>query len=1170
MDFRLGYELRLVERYVRAIRIHRSGALVWGVVALAAAAVLAWPVITSSVIPYSAELIVLAVTIAALTAAWVAWRDRTQLLEAARAVERAHPELGSSLRAAIEQQPDAEGRFHFLQRRVIADALQHAGTTDWVRPVRRRARIVLAAHIVAVSSALVLSALVVRQRGFTARAPNAASDRAAGVEVTPGDVELERGSSVVIAGRFGGRLPRQVVLVWQPIDGAAVRQVMHQSLADPVFAVTLPVVASDGVYHLEHDGESTTSYRVTVFDLPALLRADATLDYPDYTGLPDRTITDTRRISAVVGTALDYTFVVNQPLSSAVLRGAEVEVPLAAADTSKTRFHLRSRIESSQRYTLHLVDTAGRTNAAPTEIRIEALENRPPELKLTFPRGDQRVSPIQELRLEGEARDDFGLRDYGLAYSVGAEPPHYRSLAGSTESPGVQAVLHHVLALEEHAAKPDQLVTWFAWADDVGPDGELRRTTSDLLFAEVRALDEIFRENATGGRQPMSGAGGGEGEELIELQRQLSVAIWKLRARDPLSSAFAADASTLHQGQVEVHRQLAAIRERLPDARTRTAADEAATFMERAAAELVAAGENRRVQPLDSAWTASQGAYQALLRMQPRETEVAQSRDANTAGNGRRNQNQLNQLQFRNEEDRYATETQAQPPPTPQEREQLQVLARLRELARRQQDLNERLQDLQTALAAAEDEAQREQIRRELKRLEDEQRRMVADLDETRQRLDRLQPGQRTHEARQQLERTRQDMRRATEQLAEGEVSQALAAGTRARENLQRTSEEFRRDAAGRFGEQMREARRQARELAAGQQEATRELHEMNRGRQSLDDATQREEIARQLEAQSARRQQLLDTLRQVAEDSEASEPQLHRQLYDLLRQQGRDGSDQQLASGAELLRRGFVQPVAESQVEVAQAFDQLQRSVERAASAVLGDEASELRFVQRELEDLARELQRDRDASSTAATGTNDAPPSGDPAAVRDLAANPRDPNPALDGPSDTSSSGQGASAGASSEQQLSQGVRPGAGSPAPTDEALASLEQFAREFGEGGRGGGATRGPLTGADFGGWVERLRTVEELLEEPALRQQLAQARFQAEELRREFQRHSRRPRWDLVQQSVVNPLQDARTWVRRELSRVEQPDTLQPVDRDPVPERYAESVRKYYEALGAD
>ena len=37
-----------------------------------------------------------------------------------------------------------------------------------------------------------------------------------------------------------------------------------------------------------------------------------------------------------------------------------------------------------------------------------------------------------------------------------------------------------------------------------------------------------------------------------------------------------------------------------------------------------------------------------------------------------------------------------------------------------------------------------------------------------------------------------------------------------------------------------------------------------------------------------------------------------------------------------------------------------------------------------------------------------------------------------------------------------------------------------------------------------------------------------------------------------------------------ELSRRESKDSLAPIDRDPVPNRFAESVRRYYEELGKD
>ena len=93
-------------------------------------------------------------------------------------------------------------------------------------------------------------------------------------------------------------------------------------------------------------------------------------------------------------------------------------------------------------------------------------------------------------------------------------------------------------------------------------------------------------------------------------------------------------------------------------------------------------------------------------------------------------------------------------------------------------------------------------------------------------------------------------------------------------------------------------------------------------------------------------------------------------------------------------------------------------------------------------------------------------------------------------------------------------------------------------------------------------------TVESLLDSPDARERLAGARELAERLRAEYRRHSTPPQWGTVESGIVAPLAEVRTWLRQELARREDPESLQPVDRDPVPERFAEAVQKYYEALG--
>jgi len=86
----------------------------------------------------------------------------------------------------------------------------------------------------------------------------------------------------------------------------------------------------------------------------------------------------------------------------------------------------------------------------------------------------------------------------------------------------------------------DQLVTYFAWADDYGPDGQARRTFSDIFFAEVRPFEEIYRADQSGaGENPgenqnqnqnqNQGGGGNQSPRLAELQKQIVIATWKLQ-----------------------------------------------------------------------------------------------------------------------------------------------------------------------------------------------------------------------------------------------------------------------------------------------------------------------------------------------------------------------------------------------------------------------------------------------------------------------------------------------------------------------------------------------------------------------------------------------------------------------------------------------------------------
>jgi hypothetical protein len=89
-----------------------------------------------------------------------------------------------------------------------------------------------------------------------------------------------------------------------------------------------------------------------------------------------------------------------------------------------------------------------------------------------------------------------------------------------------------------------------------------------------------------------------------------------------------------------------------------------------------------------------------------------------------------------------------------------------------------------------------------------------------------------------------------------------------------------------------------------------------------------------------------------------------------------------------------------------------------------------------------------------------------------------------------------------------------------------------------------------------------------MVDDAELRAEAARIRERARAIRAEFKRHAAEPQWDLVRMQVAQPLVELRDRVAQELLRRTSKQALVPLDRDPVPPKYTERTRRYYERLG--
>ena len=1171
---------------------------------------------------------------------WAVEKWRPDYSQIAKQIEECHPDLHAVLLTAIEQQPDSKsGRLNYLQQRVVTDAAAE---------VRRRNCIEAVPAWKIATAAMIQVGLFILLVWFTSAqfwrshrtAPGFVGPPGIEVAISPGDAEIERGSGLVVLARFGGEIPSEATLVLTPVDTPASQIALVKNLDDPVFGGGIPEVQVDMSYRVEYAGRSTRDFRIRVFEHPRLDRADATIRYPKFAGLPDRKIADTRRVGTVEGSRLDVSFQLNKPVRSASLVTKDgTAISLTVQSPGNTVELADFAVIESRAWELQMTDADGRSNKLVTPFTLDALPNRRPEMKIVTPRGDERVSPIEEIAFRIDAWDDFGLRAAGISYSIGGGESKDLVLARDSKA-DEHLQLAQLLKLEEIGVQVDELVSWFAWAEDTGPDGAPRRMQSDIYFAEVRPFEEIYRPGEeSSGVKPPPGGKGAETTKLADLQKQIITATWNLKraedGKDPAapSEKYLKDNPVIRDSQSEALGMAQALAEKIEEPKSVALVASVVEEMKRALGLLNQS--EKTSQPLPEALRAEQAAYNALLKIAAHEFRVQRNKQSRGKGKqqGDRQRAQLDELEMKDEKKRYETQSEADQPQNEEQKEQLAVLNRLKELAQRQQDINDRVREMQNALEEAKAEKEREEARRQLKRLREEEQQLLADADELRQKLESEQNQSRFAEERKQLERTRDNAQKAAESLEKGEASKALAEGKRAEEGFKQMRDELRKKASGQFMEEMRQMRADARELAEQQQKIAEQLDGAlkEKERHTLDGATPREKLARDFEQQQKGLDDVLQQMQRVSGQAEAAEPLLARQLYDALRENSQAGTADTLRKAGELARRGYGSQARQFEGKARNEVENLKKGVERAAESVLGDEAGALRQARAELESLREQLDREIASARPDKVGGDQKSDGGKPGSQLGegaRAADPEEPSDAKtgagsakdkakkqdegtgqqsgkprepqDGTSDGTSKapvaatkpgkgrkpgekgegGEGTASSPDSKEGQSASGKPGDRSPGENGRKsrLAEMASSAGgrnpglnpggQRGSGRDSGAEMGGPLTGEGFMDWSDRLRNVEEMVDSEALRREVAEVRETAKLIRGEFKRHAAHPNWDIVQMRISKPLAELRDRVGEELAKRESKESLVPIDRDPVPVKYSDRVRRYYEELG--
>ena len=724
------------------------------------------------------------------------------------------------------------------------------------------------------------------------------------IEVTPGDSQLRKGSDQLISARLLGFDSPQVNFFSRyESSGKWEKSRMEPERKSSSFGFLFLDLSEKVHYYVQAGNVRSREFVIDVKDVPEVERVNLIYHYPGYTGLPDKKEEDTGDIAALEGTRVEVEVETNVEAQGAKLALAEgTAIPLQKTG-NRTLLKGTLTVKKNSSYKVKLLDPQEKDGFESVEYSITALQDQPPQVSVTKPGRDTKVTKLEEVLTEARAEDDFGLQSLELHFAVNGGKENvvnlFRGKGDATKSMSGT----HTFFLEEYDLQPGDFVTYFARAADAKSKAD-----SDIYFLEVRPFGKEYSQSQTSGMQ-----GAGQTDTVLSArQKEILAATFRLvRDRKTFSNKeYTENLKLVAESQKKLQQEAKTLSERMVR-RALTERDEdfqkLTENLQKAVEAMTPAHQYLSDEKPTQAMPPEQTALQHLMRAESlfREIQVAYGSSSGGAGNQSEAQELENLFELELDQLKNQYETLQQQQNRKADGQLDEARDRLKELARRQQQINER--QAQSA-ASRLSQGGGGSPRSEQMRLQEEVQKLARQLE----RLSREKQNDQLAQASRRLQQAAQDLRNS----AQGSNASGENQGTRAVNRMndaQRLMDRFR---DGSLGNDVKRLQEQASDLNRQQEQIRSDLERLTKSEQASEQGGATSEnprdVARRIQSgkDSLKKglgelQQGLDeTARKAAGQSKNAGSRDLRATSNYLRD---EGLPRRIDQGREMITRGLV-----------------------------------------------------------------------------------------------------------------------------------------------------------------------------------------------------------------------------------------------------------------------
>lgn len=911
-------------------------------------------------------IVALALVVAATVAIVWPLRVKPDDRRIARFIEERVPSLEDSVVTAVDLQRRSAGAgsasdFSAL---VVAQAARRLEAIDPAQLFDRGDIRRAAWHAAAAGAAVAIGFVIVfplgqraAQVAYLKLMPSSVS-----VRVSPGNMRVPAGRPATIVANVTARhgtLTRIAPRI--TIDTGGQRTTLPMAPSRDGYRLQIKNVERSFSYAVSAGPATSSTYSVTALHPARVQRVELQYDYPSFTGLKPRVERDGGDVYGPAGTRVRLVVHADKPVTSGNLAFSQGRPAAALAKVDDRTLAVSMTLEGEAAYRVALVDPDGLASES-VEYFVRVMDDRPPEVHIMRPSGDEPITPLQEVPIEARADDDFGIAKLEMVYSVGGGAEKVVPFTKFTGTE-IAKIGSRMLAAEDLKVKPGDVIAYYARAWDVPHAKRSTMTRSEIFFLEVTPFNEEY--SLAMSQAGMQASTGTQLDGLISAQKEIISATWNLERR-AAAGRSATDIKGVADAQAELKTRAEKTagspqqrrgfgRQFLQIVAPGPQAPSGNDPVTKAVEAMGKALQQLETQKTGDAIPHEMAALNALLQAQAeiRQKQITQGTQSAGGGWGNRQgagdlsslfDRELKRQQKTNYENKAGADT---PPETKGE----SALDKIKDLARRQEELNRKQRDLSKS-GLTEDE-----MKRQLEKLTREQEELRRQAEDAAKQMG--QNGQAQQDMKSALDQMREAASDGQKQDANGAASkgqQAADALRRAEGQMQNGSSDAQKRALG-------DLQLESQQIAQEQRRVANEAERLDREGGGTSDARRR------LAAEKDRLADRVDALQQSAQRlPSASEA-------------ARDLSSQQLAermrSGSQSLRdangKGRTAPAEQ---QIADALDRVARKIGGTdAGGAKGDTkqlANQLDDVRDARERIARLEREMRDAQQQAEKTTS------------------------------------------------------------------------------------------------------------------------------------------------------------------------------------------------------